>query len=183
MSSFVDFTDFEEINDDYNGLSKVKNTHDDYDDYDDNTTQFYKLLRQKKIDVISCILANFLLDLQPFLVISLGLNTELHGFSHTLIFAVTAGTLFFGLYGIIVRKMFKSQQPLSSFIAGGVLGGVLHVIVDSFYHRDVKPFFPFSNLNFAYLNLSDKVITVCLVGYFIFFVIVLIKSIKLRRFP
>ena len=69
-----------------------------------------------KIDVISCILANVLLDIQPFLVIFFGLNIELHGISHTLLFAIIAGSLFFTLYGIIVKKIFHIKKPLSAYI-------------------------------------------------------------------
>lgn len=132
----------------------------------------------KKIDVLSCILANILLDVQPFLVIFFGLKTELHGISHTLIFAIVICAIFFTLYGIVVKKIFKLQNTLFSFTFGGILGGILHVMLDSFYHSDVKPFFPFSDINFAYLHLSDMVLTVCLIGYIIFFIIIFVKFIK-----
>lgn len=122
-----------------------------------------------RIDIISCILANVLLDVQPFLVIFFGLNIGLHGISHSLLFGIIACLLFFTFYGTIVKKMFHIGRPLSAYIFGGVLGGILHIILDSFYHSDVRLFYPFSNINFAYFDMSDEVILLCLIGYITFF--------------
>ncbi len=128
-----------------------------------------------KIDIISCILANVLLDIQPFLVIFFGLNIELHGISHSLLFGVAACLLFFTFYGVIVKKIFHIKKPLSAYIFGGVIGGILHIILDSFYHSDVRPFYPFSNTNFAYLGMADKIVLLCLIGYITFFIALTIR--------
>ncbi|MDP3975857.1 MAG: metal-dependent hydrolase, partial [bacterium] len=128
-----------------------------------------------RIDVMSCILANVLLDIQPFLVIFFGLNIELHGTSHTLLFAIITGSLFFTLYGVIVKKIFHIKKPLSAYIIGGVIGGILHIALDSFYHSDVRPFYPFSNINFAYLGMRDEVILLCLIGYITFLIALTIR--------
>lgn len=128
-----------------------------------------------RIDIISCILANVLLDIQPFLVIFFGLNIKLHGISHSLIFGVIACLLFFTLYGVAVKKIFNIKKPLSAYILGGVVGGILHIIVDSFYHSDVEPFYPFSTANFAYLGLAGEIMLICLLGYITFFIALAIR--------
>lgn len=136
-----------------------------------------------KIDMLSCILANVLLDIQPFLVIFFSLNIELHGLSHSLLFGITACLIFFTLYGVTVKKIFRIKKPLSAYLFGGVIGGTIHIILDSFYHSDVKPFYPFSSINFAYLNLSDEIVFLCLMGYITFVLALTIRfySKKVRK--
>ncbi len=128
-----------------------------------------------RIDIMSCILANVLIDIQPFLVVFLGLNIELHGISHSLLFGVIACLLFFTIYGVAIKKIFHTKKPLSAYVFGGVIGGILHITVDSFYHSDVRPFYPFSNTNFAYLDIADKIILLCFIGYITFFIILMIR--------
>jgi len=128
-----------------------------------------------KIDTISCILANVLLDIQPFLVIFFDINIPLHGISHTLIFAIPACALFFTLYGLLIKKIFHAKKPLSAFILGGVIGGILHITLDSFYHKDVYPFYPFSNMNFATLDSAVETSLFCLIGYITFIIALIIR--------
>jgi membrane-bound metal-dependent hydrolase YbcI (DUF457 family) len=135
-------------------------------------------LASSKFDVISCILANVLLDIQPFLVIFFGVNIQLHGISHTLFFAMIACALFFALYGFLIKKIFHIKKPLSAFIFGGTLGGILHIALDACYHQDVKPFYPFSNINFMNPEITDRIILICLIGCIIFFVIIVKNLIK-----
>jgi membrane-bound metal-dependent hydrolase YbcI (DUF457 family) len=135
-------------------------------------------LAPTKIDIISCILANILLDIQPFLVIFLGFDIPLHGISHTLLFAIIGGALVFYFYGFLVKKIFKVKKAISAFIWGGIIGGILHVLLDVFYHQDVQPFWPFSSANFAYLGLADTVLSISLFGYLTFFLVLLVRSIQ-----
>jgi len=131
-----------------------------------------------RVDIISSILANILLDVQPFLVLFFGFKIELHGISHTLLFAAILCVLVFALYGIAVRKIFHVKKPVSAFIFGGVLGGILHIALDSFYHGDVKPFYPFSNINFAYFDVAYEIEILCLIGWVTFFAILFIWKVR-----
>lgn len=135
----------------------------------------------KKIDIISAILANVLIDIQPFLVIFLGLNAPLHGISHTLIFALPVSAFVFCIYGLIVRKVFNSNKPISAFVYGGMLGAFLHILLDFFYHKDVLALYPFSDLNFAFLDISREIIVLCYISYIIFGAILFIKVINKWR--
>jgi len=118
-----------------------------------------------RIDILSCIFANILIDVQPFLVLFMGANIKQHGISHTLLVGIPACFFVFTIYGAIVRKLFHSKKPLSAYSIGGAIGGGLHIVLDSFYHNDVMPFYPFFNTNFAYLGMTNKIIPLCLLGY------------------
>ena len=128
-----------------------------------------------RIDIGACIFSNILLDIQPFLVIFFGTNIQLHGISHTLLFAIIASILFFSLYGLAVKKVFNIKKPLSAFILGGVIGSILHIALDSFYHGDVKPFYPFSNINFAHFEVADIIVILGLIGFITFFIFLMIR--------
>lgn len=139
-------------------------------------------IRPKHIDILSCIFANIVIDIQPFLVIYFGVNINLHGVSHTLIFAIIVCGIVFYIYGLLYKKIFKSDKRLYSFVIGGILGGVLHVILDALMYQDVNIFYPMSNvsINLPFVDYNIKVI--CYTGYLVFFIILLINFIlkKLR---
>lgn len=132
----------------------------------------------QRVDILSSILANIIIDIQPMLVIFLKAPIKLHGISHTLIFTLIVCAIFFLFYGAIIKKVFHIKKPLSAFIIGGILGGILHIILDSFYHQDIRPFYPFSNYNLPNFNITAEINLLGLIGYIIFCIILFIKLFK-----
>lgn len=98
------------------------------------------------------ILANVILDVEPFLVLFYGLRYPLHGYLHTFFLAFFVGlvlgfTMFFlerFLHPIYRAFLLESNGKLNlkSFVGAGVLGTTLHVLLDSPLYDDIRLFYP-----------------------------------------
>ena len=98
------------------------------------------------------ILANVIVDVEPFLVLFLGLRYPLHGYLHTFLLAffvgLALGYVMFRLERFLhpLYKVFllETDEPLNlkSFFGAGVLGTTLHVLLDSPLYDEIHPFFP-----------------------------------------
>jgi len=98
------------------------------------------------------LLANIIVDIEPFLVLILGLRYPLHGYLHTFLLAVPAGILL----GYLMFLLEKVLQPLykmlmlekndglclKRFLIAGGLGTGLHVLFDAPLYSDMRPFYP-----------------------------------------
>jgi membrane-bound metal-dependent hydrolase YbcI (DUF457 family) len=126
---------------------------------------------RKYLHVPTFMLANVILDIEPFLVLILGLNIRLHGYSHTFIMAFVVG---FGLgYVMFLLERFFSplyktlllekEQMLNikPFMLAGVLGALLHVLLDSPLYSDIQPFYPLIG-NPLYNSTLLDVYSICL---------------------
>jgi len=99
-------------------------------------------------------LANVVVDIEPFLVLSLGLRYPLHGYLHTFISAFCFGlALGFAIFLLerIMHPLYKTfllepkiMLKMKPFMDAGVLGTMLHVLLDSPLYDDIRPFYPFA---------------------------------------
>ncbi len=101
------------------------------------------------------ILANIALDVEPLLVLILGLNYPLHGYLHTFIAAVGIGVVL-GLAMLflerVMRPLYKTllletdvAYKRSSFLIAGIVGTTLHVVFDAPLYADINPFVPLAS--------------------------------------
>lgn len=107
---------------------------------------------RRYMHVPTFILANVIVDVEPFLVLILGLRYPLHGYLHTFLLASLLGlTLGYAMFCLknIFHPLFKTlllekdqTQNLRSFLAPGVLGTAFHVLLDSPLYSDIQPFYP-----------------------------------------
>jgi hypothetical protein len=111
------------------------------------------------------IVANVILDVEPFLVLVLGLNYPLHGYLHTVLLALAVGLLL----GAVMFRLEAPLQPLyqkiqleasrplklQSFLLAGVLGTLLHVVLDAFLYAEMEPFFPWAANPLLYAGFSS----------------------------
>jgi len=107
---------------------------------------------RKYLHTPTFIVGNVVLDIEPFMVIVLGLNYPLHGYLHTFLSALIVGLL----VGFVMFKLEKPMQPLykvtlletdgtlgiKSFLLAGVFGTILHVLFDAVLYSEMTPFFP-----------------------------------------
>ena len=140
------------------------------------------------------ILANIVVDIEPFLVLSLGLGYPVHGYLHTFILAsclgLALGFVMFFLEKIMhpLYKVFlltpRNTLKMKSFLVGGVLGTMLHVLLDSPLYYDIRPFYPLTVNPLYNPTLTSEVYSFCvwigLVGI-LFYAGLLIHSVY-RRF-
>ena len=107
---------------------------------------------RKHLHAPTFIVGNLVLDIEPFMVIVLGLNYPLHAYLHTFLSALIVGLLL----GFVMYKLEKPMQPLykvtlletdgtlgiKSFLLAGVFGTSLHVLFDAVLYSEMAPFFP-----------------------------------------
>jgi membrane-bound metal-dependent hydrolase YbcI (DUF457 family) len=110
---------------------------------------------EKRINIISILLASVLVDTRAFYCFLFGCTGRFHGPLHTLL-----GTTFIILTALIIvwssRKYLKTitdifkirnNYSFRSIILGSSIGAWSHIILDSFMHSDIIPFWPIkSNL-------------------------------------
>jgi len=105
----------------------------------------------KKIDVFVFVLANVVIDVEPFIVMTNNLQYPLHGYAHTYIGAIILGALwgitawvFRSPIKIIAQDIFKFpfKAAKGKMILSGILGACFHVLLDSPLYSDIKPFYP-----------------------------------------
>ncbi len=143
--------------------------------------------------------AQFLMDLQPLLVILTG-KGNLHGFSHTYIgatliaiFSVLTGRWVYQGIMHFIKKDFSAYQKqlfdvpkkltLRVCIISAFIGTYSHVLLDSIMHADVEPFYPFNldndiNLLISINSLHKLCIYTGLIGVIIYLII---RAIKIKK--
>ncbi|MGD6806666.1 MAG: DUF4184 family protein [Candidatus Bathyarchaeia archaeon] len=149
---------------------------------------------RRYLHVPTFIVGNVILDVEGFLVITLGLSYPLHGYLHTFVSAIAVGLLL----GLVMFKLERPLQPfyrkieletektlkLTSFLLAGVFGAVLHVLFDAFLYSEMMPFYPMAANPFLSANLSmSTVYMVCAVlGVFglAYYAVILTSSIYKR---
>jgi len=98
------------------------------------------------------IVANVIVDIEPFLVLLLSLPYPLHGYLHTFLLAsilgIGLGYLMFMLEAPLL-PYYKAlllegdrRLGLKSFMAASVSGTILHVLLDAPLYSDIRPFYP-----------------------------------------
>jgi len=126
---------------------------------------------RKYLHAPTFIIASVILDVEPFLVLALGLNYALHGYLHTLILSLVVGILvgsvmfrlegsFVSLYKLLFLET-NGKFNRGSFMAAGALGTVIHVLLDSPLYDDILPFYPLAVNPFYNPALSPEIYSIC----------------------
>ncbi len=111
---------------------------------------FFGLLFFRLIHLPSFLVASVIVDLEPALVLFLGLPYPLHGFFHSFlgasIAAIALSAAMIALNGKVQKAMssLKLGQKMSKaqIFASSFLGIYLHIILDSVLYTDIRPLFP-----------------------------------------
>lgn len=104
---------------------------------------------EKRVNLVAILLASILVDVRTAYCFFNGC-LPLHGLIHTFIgatvlaFFIIIGVYYFrkGLQKITNLFKIKQNYSLSSIIAGSLIGVWVHIILDSFMHFDITPFWP-----------------------------------------
>ncbi len=96
------------------------------------------------------LVANVIVDLEPFLVLLLGLKYPLHGFFHSFL----GGSIIAFIVALLAFKFRGTVERFSSFIGlrqkvsftgvllASFLGVYFHILLDAPLYTDIKPFYP-----------------------------------------
>jgi len=126
---------------------------------------------RKYIHAPTFILANVIVDVEPFLVILLRLRYPLHGYLHTFLLAFFLGLVLsyvmfslerflHPLYELFLLKP-RDNLNLKSFMFAGASGTLLHVLMDSPLYSDIHPFFPLTINPMSNPDLTLEIYSIC----------------------
>jgi hypothetical protein len=120
----------------------------------------------KWLNLPALILVNIAMDLEPLVILVFKVHGyPEHGFSHTFGGAIIIGLIFSVLYEQVkvpVNRFMgflslRQLNSITSIIMASIIGGAIHVILDSFLYRDIMPFYP-SDINPFYGAFSPSAI-------------------------
>ncbi|MCC6029559.1 MAG: metal-dependent hydrolase [Candidatus Korarchaeum sp.] len=126
-------------------------------------------------------------DIEPFLVILLGLDYPLHGYLHTFLAAIPYGVLIGYAMSLLERPLGPLYRSLlledsvgeSSFLLAGVIGTLSHVLLDSPLYGDIRPFYPIEEnpLYDPSLPIHEFCVLTLLIGALMYLIILMRASI------
>lgn len=111
---------------------------------------FFGLLLFRYIHFPTFLIANVIVDVEPFLILFFNPGHPLHGFFHSF----AGGSIVAIILALLMIKMDKSLQntlvtlklsqdfSLKSIWMASFSGIFLHILFDSPLYRDIKPFYP-----------------------------------------
>lgn len=157
---------------------------------------FVGLALRRWVDPAVIILANVAVDLEVLFAPGFP-EVHRHWHFHTFLVGSIVGAAF-GLVCWFFKPVFSramnllriSYKPrLWKMMLAGALGVCLHVLVDSFYHWDVQPLWPFSNRNIFWRLLKHgspdvgrgQVVLVCNILFYAAIVLYAFAVIKFNR--
>ncbi|MDO8624861.1 MAG: hypothetical protein Q7R47_02165 [Candidatus Diapherotrites archaeon] len=126
---------------------------------------------RKWLHIPTFLIANIIIDIEPFLVIFGGLDGPVHGLTHTFLGALVIGTLLAIAIKPIAARIEPAMKKIrlgssTAFSAIGIsaVGGIaLHVVLDSVLYTDIQPFFPLQANPLLGLLSFDAVYGLCVV--------------------
>lgn len=95
----------------------------------------------KKFSLTAFIVSQIIMDIEPLWNI-LRKAPRLHGLFHSFV-----GSLIPAFLTVVLVKRFLKRVPLSVLVYSVLIGVWSHVVLDGIMHRDMTPFFPFSDVN------------------------------------
>jgi membrane-bound metal-dependent hydrolase YbcI (DUF457 family) len=127
---------------------------------------------RKYLHAPTFLLASVIVDVEPFLVLFLGLRYPLHGYVHTFLVAIPLGLVL----GYIMFLLQRFLQPfhriflletgnslsLKSFVVAGGLGTGLHILLDTPLYADMTPFYPITSNPFYNPSLTPEIYSLCI---------------------
>jgi hypothetical protein len=117
------------------------------------------------------LLASVIVDVEPLLVLFLGLSYPLHGYLHTFLLAIPVG-LVLGYTMFLLEKFLQplwkillletgNSLSLKSLIVAGGLGTGLHVLLDTPLYTDITPFYPITTNPFYNPSVTQEIYGIC----------------------
>lgn len=115
---------------------------------------FTGLILRRWVDPVIFVLVNVVVDLEVFAVMFFRLGYPIHRHVHTMLIGGIVGAAF-GIAVFLIKPARIAVEQLMKFLripykpslwkmaVGGFTGACLHSLIDSTYHYDVHPFWPY----------------------------------------
>ena len=150
---------------------------------------FFALLFKKWIDLPVFLLANVAVDIEVGIRIMLKHYPWIHRYSHTIIGGILVGVIL-GLVSYPLRGFYKwimgiFRLPYNTnfrkLLTWSILGVLFHILIDSFDHLDIRPFWPFTNRNPFMGYISDyNIKVICLALWVLLLILLAVNFIRNR---
>ena len=130
------------------------------------------LLMFNLLDLPTFLIANVIVDIEPLLVLALGLPLPLHGLLHTYlggsILAVSLSLVMARVRGLLtgLTKVFRVEQEytVKTICLSSFSGIYVHILLDSFLYHEMKPLYLLTVNPFLGALSSAQVYTLCTVS-------------------
>jgi membrane-bound metal-dependent hydrolase YbcI (DUF457 family) len=135
------------------------------------------------------LIGSVIVDIEPFTVLVFDLDYPLHGFFHTFlggtIAALLVAVILYFLRKPIDRFMVRIKLEQKSgfwfILWSAMFGMATHIFLDSIFHLDIHPFYPFARNPFYGLLSRGVVLGLCSVSFLVAVVIYLIRFVCKAR--
>jgi len=132
----------------------------------------FGLLLFRYLNFPAFLVANVVVDIEPFLVLFLGLPYPLHGFFHSYLGGTIVGILMgIGIYflrdwlnEILARFKVQQETSFAKILYTSLFGVYFHIFLDSFLYEEMKPFYPLTDNPFVNVARSGAVYEFCMVS-------------------
>ena len=135
----------------------------------------FGLLLLRYIDFPTFLVASVIVDIEPFLILTLDLDYPLHGFFHSFL----GGTLLALVLVVAISQLRSTLSTLMSFfkleqkpsfksvLSASLFGIYLHILLDSPLYSEIRPFFPFDYNPFLNHStfISFDIYTLCVLSF------------------
>jgi len=127
------------------------------------------------IDFPTFLVANIIVDIEPFVVLTLDLDYPLHGFMHSFLGGAFLAFLVAMIMGRVRKRLspmmeslrLEQKASLKTILLASFSGTSLHVLLDSPLYPEMRPFYPFATNPFLGRNffISFEVYTLCALSF------------------
>ncbi|OQX21001.1 MAG: hypothetical protein BWK75_04115 [Candidatus Altiarchaeales archaeon A3] len=147
----------------------------------------FGMLLFRYINLPAILLASVIVDIEPIYCMFIG-NCQLHGFSHTFIggtlFAIAVIVIIFTLrtHLIKISEIFRVEQnySLNSIVIASFAGIYGHLLLDSFMHGDMNPFWPILGNPLLGMISDSLILELCVFGFLAGGVIYIFRSLNFK---
>lgn len=145
---------------------------------------------EKVLDLPAFIVSSLVVDIEPFVVLVFNINYHPeHGFFHTFlgasVLALLTGIAMYPLRSwsrkvmVIFKLVYKSS--FAKILWSSFLGVYLHVLIDSFTHAEMNPFYPIRGNPLFGVFTEKQVVLFCVASFFIAALLYVSLRIRLER--
>jgi membrane-bound metal-dependent hydrolase YbcI (DUF457 family) len=141
------------------------------------------------LDVPTFVIANIVIDMEPLLVILLGLPQPLHGPFHSLTLSVPVALLLsFLIHGfrrftrpIVVARRLPQNPDFRDILKTSVIGVWVHVLLDAFMYPEMRLFYPLPGNPLLGLVPPKTITTFCLASFVLSLPVYLVRALLVER--
>ena|SRR4030042_5855618 len=152
-------------------------------------SSWISLLMYKYLDIPTLLISSVIVDIEPFCVVVFDAPWPAHGFLHTFlggsIIAVLTSIIIFFLRKPIkkIMRFFKMAQesPFKKILWTSFFGIYLHLLLDAFLYKDMKPFYPLTGNPLLGVFSSRQVYIFCGLSFLVGLALYMVRLVLIKK--